>query len=328
MESINKAGKAAWLALMAVAIVLPFITGYDKYILHTAISICFNISLATSMWLVLSLGFVNFAHAGFMGIGAYTSALLFKHIGLSLWTTMWIAAGVATVIGAIISVPLMRTRAVYFFMASWAVGEVIKRIFAYYRDFFGGWDGIFDISPPELNLFGLQIDFSNRVAYYYLVLVFSMAIVFLVYRLNKSRTGMIYWGIHESEILAQHIGVNVLKHKVIAFTIACFFSALTGALYAHYHTYINPKTFDIWLSEFSLVHCIVGGMTTVAGPVMGAGILTIIDEVLRPAGYFRVIFFGVIVILTVLFMPGGMEAVPEKLRSIFVSKNQQRKKEI
>lgn len=327
MESMTKTVKITWLILLATALLLPFISGYDKYVLHTAISMCFNISLATSMWLVLSLGFVNFAHAGFMGIGAYTSALLFKDLGMSLWTTMWISAGVAAVIGAIISVPLMRTRAVYFFMASWAVGEVIKRIFAYYREFFGGWDGIFNIYPPKLNILGLHIDFSNRVAYYYLVLIFCVAIVFMVYRLNKSRIGMIYWSIHESEILSQHLGINVLKHKVIAFTISCFFSGLTGALYAHYHTYINPKTFGIWLSEFSLVHCIVGGMSTVAGPIMGAGILTIIDELLRPTGYFRVIFFGIILILTVLFMPGGMEAVPQKFRIMF-EKNEKVRKEI
>ena len=91
---------------------------------------------------------------------------------------------------------------------------------------------------------------------------------------------MIYWSIHESELLAQHVGINVLKHKVIAFTTACSFAGLTGALYAHYHTYINPKTFDIWQSEFSLVHIIVGGLSTVVGPVLGASILTIVDELL------------------------------------------------
>ena len=126
---------------------------------------------------------------------------------------------------------------------------------------------------------------------------------------------MIYWSIHEGEILAQHVGINVLKHKVIAFTVACFFAGLTGALYAHYHTYINPKTFDIWQSEFSLVHIIVGGLNTVAGPILGAVILTIVDELLRPTGYYRVIFFGIIVILTVLFMPGGLETIPDKVRS-------------
>ena len=305
---------------------LPFISGYDKYIMHTGITLCFNIALATSMWLVLSLGFVNFAQAGFMGVGAYASALLFTKLGWPLWVTMWFAAGIAAVVGFIISIPLMRTRAVYFFMASWAVGEVIKRVFAYYREFFGGWDGIFDIEPPAINLSWLQIDFHNRVAYYYLALICCVAIVYMVYRINKSRTGMIYWSIHESELLAQHLGINVLKHKVIAFTLACFFSALAGALYAHYHTYINPKSFDIWKSEFALVHCIVGGMSTVAGPIMGAGILTIIDELLRPTGYFRVIFFGIVVIFTVLFLPGGMETIPEKLK-LLTGRNNQNGKE-
>lgn len=317
MGETAKLSKFMWAIFFVAALLAPVIFNYDKYLLHVGISISFNIALATSMWLIWSLGFVSFAHAGFMGIGAYTSAILFTKLGWSLFATIWVAAGVGALIAVIVSIPLMLTRAVYFFMASWAVGEVIKRIFAYYRKFFGGWDGIFDIAPPKLDFLGIHIDFSSRVAYYYLALLFCAAIVLIIYRINKSRTGTIYWSIHDGELLAQHLGINILKHKVIAFTLACLFAAVIGALYAHYHTYINPKTFDIWQSEFSLVHCIVGGLSTVAGPVLGAGILTIVDELLRPAGYYRVIFFGVILILTVLFMPGGLETIPDKIRSLY-----------
>ncbi len=199
-----------------------------------------------------------------------------------------------------VSVPLMRTRAVYFFMASWAVGEVIKRIFAYYRGFFGGWEGLFRIRPPVLG----PIDFANRTAYYYLAMVLMVLIVLAVYRMNKSRTGWIFWSIHEAETLSSHVGIHA-----IASTLA----AMTGAVYAHYQTYINPKSFDIWLSEFALVHIIVGGLSTVAGPVLGATFLTVIDELLRPTEFYRIIIFGVILILTVLFLPGGLESIPKRI---------------
>ncbi|MDH3691186.1 MAG: branched-chain amino acid ABC transporter permease [Gammaproteobacteria bacterium] len=315
MNQDNRVARISWSIALALAFLLPVLCNYDKFILHTSISIVFNVALATSMWLIWTLGLISFAHAGFMGIGAYTTALLFTEWGWPLWVGMWLGAAVAAMIAFAISIPLMRTRAVYFFMASWAVGEVIKRIFAYYRGLFGGWDGIFNILPPKLSIFSLQIDFASRVAYYYLALIFCTLIVFAIYRINRSRTGMIYWSIHESEILAQHVGINVLKHKVVCFTVACFFAGLTGALYAHYHTYINPKTFDIWQSEFSLVHIIVGGLSTVAGPVLGASILTIVDELLRPTGHYRVIFFGIVVILTVLFLPGGLETIPARIRS-------------
>jgi branched-chain amino acid transport system permease protein len=326
MNERNRWQIVLWSVVFLFALLLPFLCNFEKYILHTGISIAFNVALAASMWLIWTLGFVSFAHAGFMGIGAYASALLFTRLGWPLWINMWIASGIAALIAFILSIPLMRTRAVYFFMASWAIGEVIKRIFAYFRGFFGGWDGIFNIAPPKLSFAGMTIDFSSRVAYYYLALFFSSAIVYAIYRINRSRIGMIYWSIHEGEVLAQHIGINVLKHKIIAFTLACYFAGLTGALYAHYHTYINPKTFDIWQSEFSLVHIIVGGLNTVAGPVLGAIVLTIIDELLRPTGYFRVIFFGVILILTVLFMPGGLESLPRRIRALF-GRLQNRQKE-
>jgi len=291
--------------------------GYDKYFVHVAITITLNVALATSLWMIWSLGFISFAHAGFMGIGAYTSALLLTKLGISMWYGLWLGALMSGAIALIISLPLMRTRAVYFFMASWAVGEVIKRNFAYFKDLFGGWDGVFDIKPAKLNLGFVQIDFADRLAYYYLALFFVTLIVLVIHRTNSSRTGMIYWSIHENELLAQHSGVNVFREKVVAFTVACALAGLTGALYAHYQTYISPKSFDIWKSEFALVHVIVGGLTTVGGPVAGAISMTILDELLRPTGYFRTMFFGIILIATVILLPGGLETIPGRLRRLF-----------
>jgi len=311
-------GKTALIVVASVAgaallLAFPFIIRQARYPLHVAITICFNISMATSMWLIWSLGFVSFAHAGFMGIGAYTSALFLIRLGLPMWVGMWAGALMGALIGFVVSIPLMRTRAVYFFMASWAVGEVIKRIFAYYRGFLGGWEGLFNVKPPKLGM----IDFANRTAYYYLALVFMVLIVLAVARMNRSRTGWIFWSIHEAEVLSSHLGIHALKYKVVAFTIACFFAALTGALYAHYHQYINPRSFDIWVSEFTLVHVIVGGLSSVAGPILGASLLTLADELLRPTEFYRVIIFGVILILTVLFLPGGLESIPRRIRAMF-----------
>lgn len=314
MTETLKSQKTIWILVLLFVLALPFLSGHDNYILHTGISIAFNIALATSMWLILSLGFVSFAHAAFMGIGAYSSALLYLELGLPLWITFWIAGLIGGAIALALAVPLMRTRAVYFFMASWAVGEVVKRLFAYFKNFFGGWTGLFDIAPPKLSMLGLNIDFADRTAYYYLAAFFAIFVVVTVYRINKSRIGWIFWGIHDGEVLAEHLGINTLKFKVIAFTLASVFACLTGALYAHYHTYINPKTFDIWQSEFALVFIIVGGLTTVAGPILGATVLTIVDELLRPTGYYRVIFFGIVLILTVLFMQDGLESLPKKIR--------------
>lgn len=316
MEDPDRPNRIAWALLLALALVAPFLVSFDPYLIHVGIIIAFNVALATSLWMIWSLGVISFAHAGFMGIGAYTSALVLHKLGLSMWYGLWIGALISGAIALIISLPLMRTRAVYFFMASWAVGEVIKRNFAYFKDFFGGWDGIFDIRPPVLDLIFLEINFANRTAYYYLALLFVTLTVWIIYRINASRTGMIYWSIHENELLAAHTGINVFRHKVICFTIACTLVGITGALYAHYQTYISPKSFDIWKSEFALVHLIVGGLTTVGGPVAGAISLTIVDELLRATGYFRTIFFGVVLIASVLLLPGGLETIPRRLRAI------------
>jgi len=282
MGSGENSTRYYWAALILLALFFPVICSFDKYLLHVAITVILNVSLATSMWLIWSLGFISFAHAGFMGIGAYGSALLLTKLGIPMWYGMWIGAAISGAVALVISVPLMRTRAVYFFMASWAVGEVIKRNFAYFREFFGGWNGVFDIEPPVLALAGLEINFADRLSYYYLALLIVGMIVLSIYRINRSRTGMIYWSIHENELLAQHIGINVFKHKVMCFAVACFLAGLTGALYAHYQTYISPKSFDIWKSEFALV-----------------------------------MFFGVIVIASVVLLPGGLETIPDRVRRVF-----------
>jgi len=313
--------KLAWLVLFAVALIAPLVTGFDRYLLHVGITICFNVALVASLWLIWTLGVISFAHAGFMGIGAYASALLLTKLGLSLWYGIWLSILICGLFAVLIGVPLMRTRAVYFFMASWAVGEVIKRTFAYFQGFFGGWNGIFEIKAPLLDLGFWQIDFSNRAAYYYLALLAVSATLWIIYRLNHSRTGLIYWAIHENELLASHVGINVARHKVICFAIACALVGMIGALYAHYESYISPKNFDIWKSEFALVHLIVGGLSTLGGPVAGAIVLTIADELLRATGYLRTLIFGVVLIASVLLLPGGLESLPGRLRKFFKRAN-------
>lgn len=303
-----------WAALAACAVIYPFAVDFDSYLLHVGITIALNVALATSMWLVWSLGLISFAHAGFMAIGAYTSALVFTKLGWPMWIGMPLGAILAGAAAVAISLPLMRTRAVYFFMASWSVGEVIKRAIAYFDGLTGGWNGVFDIFPPSISLGALTVNFADRASFYYLAVLAAFLVVLIIYRINASRTGMIHWSISENELLAQHVGINVFKHKVIAFTIGCVFAAVTGALYAHYQTFISPKSFDIWKSEFALVHIIVGGLNTVGGPVVGAIALTVIDETLRAAGHFRVILFGVILIATVLILPGGLETIPARIR--------------
>lgn len=313
----NRLRLLIWLIVVLLVFLFPVIVRQSEYILHISILAAINIMMATSLWLLCSMGYVSFAHAGFMGIGAYTSALLYLKLGWPFWATMPIAATTAAIIASVLSFPVMRTRLVYFFMASWALGEVIKMSFAteYFRGFTGGWDGLFDILPPKLSILGLYIDFSSRIAYYYLAIIFAVATVFIIYKLNRSRIGMIFWSIHESETLAEHVGIHLLKYKVLCFTVACFFAGLSGALFAHYQNFIYPRSFDIWVSEFTLVFVIVGGMATVVGPVIGALVLTILDSLLLPFGFYRVVLFGVILILTVLFLPGGLESIPQIVRS-------------
>ncbi len=125
----NRLRLLSWLIVLLLVFLFPVIVRQSEYILHISILAAINIMMATSLWLLCSMGYVSFAHAGFMGIGAYTSALLYLKLGWPFWATMPIAATTAAIIASVLSFPVMRTRLVYFFMASWALGEVIKMSF-------------------------------------------------------------------------------------------------------------------------------------------------------------------------------------------------------
>lgn len=315
-------GAIANLLWIGLAVAFPLIVRGDGYFLHVAITIFFNIIFAITMWMIYQVGAVSFAHAGFLGLGAYVAGILATKVGLPFWLTALISGGGCGLAGLMIGLPLMRTKAVYFFMASWAVGEIMKRLFAMARSLTGGWNGMRGITAPSIG----SISFTDRTAYFYLVLGLCLLVLLLVFRINRSRAGLILWSIQEAETLSSHLGVNVTRQKVGIFTLSCAIVGISGAFFAHYQGYLNPKMFDVWQSEFGLVFMIVGGLRNFAGPILGACGLTLINELLRPLGYYRVIMFGVILVLTILYVPNGLYYQIQHLPKLLLTRLQRKQR--
>jgi branched-chain amino acid transport system permease protein len=261
---------------------------------------------ASSLHLVLRIGHLSLCHAAFMGLGGYTSALLSTRLGWpfvpAFLASGLVAAAVALVVGPIV----LRLRGVYFVLITFTFGEVVRLVFNDWQSFTGGADGIFRIPPPHPLL-------ADKRAYYYFALVMAALCVGIVARLLSSQTGRYVDAIREGERLAQSSGVPILRFKVMIFCIACGLVGFQGSLLAHYIHFIAPGSFTFNESLNLLVMNVIGGMSSLAGPLIGAAFLTALPELLRSWVNLQRVLYGVILILVMLFVPGGLTEFGRRL---------------
>ncbi|HVY14324.1 MAG TPA: branched-chain amino acid ABC transporter permease [Rhodopila sp.] len=299
------------IAALLVALALVPLGVHDSYLLHVMILIFLNIMLATSMWLLGITHLISFGQAGFMFIGAMTSALLTKDLGVSFWIALPIAGVLPAAIAAPVGRLSLRVRGVYFFLVTLAFGEVVRGIFAYFQTPFGGWYGIRDIPPPSPRWLFTPLD---KVPFYYLGLVLVVLTCWVIWRISRSWFGEVLWSIRESELLASSVGINVTGYKLVAFIISAFVAGLAGSFYANYVGYISPLIFDFQYSVSILIFIVVGGFSTLAGPVVGAVVLTIVPELFRATGKYQMLIFGMILVVSMLTMPDGITGAIRRLR--------------
>lgn len=290
----------AFVLIMAFA--LPFI-GIQTYFLHL-------ISLSL-IWVIMTqglniiqgyTGYISIAQASFFGIGAYASALLTIDMGLSFWIALPLSVIITGVAGVLIGYPALRTKGHYFAIVTMAFCVVVWLLMTNLHGLTGGEEGISNIPAPEI--FG--IDFADRSNYYYLILVFSLLSIFFVYRLINSKIGRGLITIRENEQLAQAIGVSLIRYKLLAFTLSAMLGGLSGSLYAHYLRFINPGAFTVDYSLNAILAVILGGSGTIIGPVIGSFLMIFIPESLRLADEYRLVIYGVVLILITIYMPKGV----------------------
>jgi branched-chain amino acid transport system permease protein len=281
----------------------------NAFQLHIMISMCINIMMAVSMWILSTTGLISFGQAGFMFIGAMTSTLLVKNLG---WP-FWLCLPLAGIIPALVCIPIgrlcIRVKGVYFFLVTMAFGFLVNGVFAYFKNPFGGWYGILHIPPPEPHTLFTPL---NKTPFYYLAAVLTLITCWVVYLISRSRVGMILRSIKESDILAEAIGIDVIKYKLQTFVVAAFFAGLAGVYYAHYYSYISPLVFSFNMSFNCLIFIIVGGPLHFLGPIVGAVVLTIIPEFFRATGVYQMLIYGIILIFSMIFIPRGIMGFVEE----------------
>jgi branched-chain amino acid transport system permease protein len=294
--------------LAALALLVPLL---GDYYIHVFALVLINIILATSLRPSLNCGQLNIGHSAFMCLGAYTSALLAKHYALPFELTILAGALLATVVGLIVGYPALRLRGVYFAMVTVAFVEVIRLIAAIWVPLTRGNSGLSGIPKPNL----LGITLLSKSSQYYLAVGLTAIALFVLWRLERSRLGLTWRSIGLADNLAQSLGVNIAAHKLLAFAVGCFFAGVAGAFYAHFIRFLFPPEFGFLVATNILVYNFVGGRGHFIGPIVGATFLSLLSEPFRGSAY-ETIFFSIAMLLTILFLPGGLITLPGKLADL------------
>ena len=247
-------------------------------------------------------GQISLGHAGFFAIGAYGAAILDKTVGVPQWIAILIACLAAVVVAAIVAYPAANLRFHFLSLATIAFGEIVYSfICASPGNITGNFVGFF---PSKLSVFGIVLDDYTKFFYVSLILV----VITLVIKENliHSKTGRAMVAIRENVVAAGGMGINVRSYKIMAFCTSAFFVAFSGAMYGYLTRYLNPSTFIYDQSVMFLTMLLFGGSGTLWGPVLGVMTVQLINEGLRDFAQYQTLFYGVAILVVVLFMPSGL----------------------
>ncbi|SFT94091.1 branched-chain amino acid ABC transporter permease [Sedimentitalea nanhaiensis] len=303
-----------WMVLLVALLLLPHGLSFSQQEILVFLTI--NVLVVASYRLLTLTGEWSLGHVVIMGVGAYASALFSKKLGIYVPVTMLLGGITAALVAVILSFPLFRMKGFYFLIGSFAASEIIRLLWKRFRDPFGGAKGIKGIDPmPDFSIGIYDFDFFEPVSYYYFSGFIVAICLWILWRIEKSPVGLTFHAVHWQDKLAEASGVNLRAYRTLAFAIASGFAGIAGALLAHYIGTINPNSFDVEVMVFVLTWAIVGGTATFYGPILGCIVLTVLNEiVLRELGFeqMRPLIYGAVMILSILFLPNGLESLVQK----------------
>ena len=306
--------KVALVAILLIAFGLPLVIRSATY-LHILVLLFFYAYLTTSWNLVGGFaGVLPLGHAAFVGIGAYSSTILFLQYGISPWIGMLVGGVLATCAGMLIGLPTFKMRGAYFALATIAFAEGF-RVIVENIDYLGPFkiNGPRGLQIPPLDIGLANFMFASKEPYYYIILIMLIAVLVLTYVISRSKLGYYLNAGGEEPEAAMALGVNVARAKLIAMAMSSFLTALAGTFYAQFTLYIHPKSIISLDLSFEIAFiALIGGRGSIAGPILGALLL-------RPVGDFsriyfgdtlpgmHLIIFGLVLILVMHYQPRGLQ---------------------
>jgi len=280
---------------------------------HIMIKIFLNIAFGLALWIMLQAGMLSLGQGAFIAISAYVTGIVstkYQLVG-NLWLSYLIGAFFAGLFAFLLGLICVHLRRIFFLLVTWAFGEMLHPVFTSFYTPFGGASGITNIPAPQ----GISLFPDPWMGYYFVALLFAVVVFILILSLSRSKIGLIYKSIGQSDVLTNFCGVHVRKYKLQAFALGAFLTGIGGGLMASYLTAVSPETFTFFTSLDIIMFNLIGGMGVLAGPIVGAIVLTGINEFLFAIGYYKMIVYGLIIILVIRLLPGGLVSMPALFRS-------------
>jgi branched-chain amino acid transport system permease protein len=294
--------------ITAVIILLP-VLGISAYYIQVLIGVFIYIIMACSLRLVSLSGQISLGHAGFMCIGAYTSAILAKDLGWTPWLTIPFATLLTFVVALLVAIPFSRLRGLYFTMISLFLGMAVIAINQVMEHITGGQSGLSGI--PKL--FG-----GSSEPYYYFFVGLMVICLLIMYRLEFSRIGLTWKAVAQSYIVASSTGIPETGQRIMSFAIGGLFAGLAGAAYAHnIYIVLSVTTFSFFNSIFIFVYMMVGGVKSFYGPIIGTAVILLIQIYARSLKEYVPFIPAAILLIVLYLMPQGLVSLPTQILRLY-----------
>jgi branched-chain amino acid transport system permease protein len=303
--------KSGIVATLAIALALPFLTD-SMFIINLLVLMLIFVIFASAWNLLAYSGQGSLGHAAFFGIGAYASTLIAAKSGISPFITIFLGAAVAAFIGILIGLTCVRLKEWFLAMVTFGFAIIVQTLtVSVLAPVTGGWDGI-----PSSRLLSPSIP-GYQVIEYYAILAITIASIVVIWYIMKSKVGLAFLAIRENELEARAAGIDPVRYRLLAFAISAYLAGVAGALQIHHIGYITPELYGVDNSFWPITYVILGGLGTLAGPVIGTVVLTIIWEGLKETGitFGRYVIIGIILIVAIIFLPRGLVSLPEEARA-------------
>ncbi len=298
----SRRGFLAWGSFLALILLLPLVLTSEYYLsllnfigIHTILVVGLNLLMGYA-------GQISLGHAAFFGLGAYTSGILTATYGVNPWLALLAGLVLAGLLAVLIGVPALKLKGYYLAMATLGFGVILYIVFVQAQTWTGGPSGLAGI--PSLALPGVVLNTPMRL--YVLIWLIVAGILALSAGLVDSRFGRALRALHDSEFGAESLGINTQRAKLLIFIWSALYASLAGSLYAHTLNFIAPSSFDIMFSIKLVTMVVVGGMASIWGSLLGAGVLTVLPELLTVFHDFEVVIFGAILMVVMIFLPRGL----------------------
>ncbi len=264
-------------------------------------------------------GQISLGHAAFYAAGAYTTALLTTKLGAPVWLSIPAACLVSLVLGVIVALPASKLIHHFLALLTIAVGQLVYIVLSR-ASFTNAMSGVNRI--PDIRIFGFELNNNFR----FLVFMLAMVALFLLIkqRIVNSRVGRAFLAIRENPVAAGGIGINTQKYKIMAFAVSAVFTGFAGAMYAHFVGFISPETFTSTQSVLFMTMLLFGGMGNFAGPLIGAAVITVLNESLQTLGSYRMLVYGGFILLVLLYLPHGISGIVDVVKQRFTRRKEAR----